>query len=376
MHRKAISCVASLCALMTGACASTPDVIARHYLPQGSLALRAVRTVGCSTQKDKKKRLHLATTVTSTASYSRNPDDWDTVTLSRLSEVGSNTDITFTYYDDGRLKGINATTEGVGEQIIASAIKIAAMVVGLPGPGLAADETRACALIAEQTTDKAPVTVTYGLSERFLKDTYAGGKGRDVVMMPEPGDPSFTRILVPELPLLCAAFGPPQHIAPVMAPATAAATEDATHVRLRQPAHVAVVVTQESEADFATRRRAMADRHDGQNPCGGNAEVVWRGSMEVPQLGDSYEIPLPEAVLFGKNTFQLALAESGAITSIGYGTGSGGPSLLNSVSTAVGALQPDTDAEKAAATQAEANLIYQQQRLVRCQMDASTCTPE
>jgi hypothetical protein len=96
-------------------------------------------------------------------------------------------------------------------------------------------------------------------------------------------------------------------------------------------------------------------------------------SVAVP-LADPLAVPIPKAALFGKQGFSLVLAESGKITSMGYARTTGVPGALNAFSSISGKGTTE-DAADAAALDAAADLIYQQQRLNNCRLKPEDCKP-
>jgi hypothetical protein len=100
---------------------------------------------------------------------------------------------------------------------------------------------------------------------------------------------------------------------------------------------------------------------------------IFSTNIALPQ-STTYELAIPKAAVFGKQSFSLTLAESGAVTSVDYGKLSGASGALNAATSAVGAAAPESTANKAAEVKSQADLIAQQQRLVRCQAQPDKCT--
>ena len=93
--------------------------------------------------------------------------------------------------------------------------------------------------------------------------------------------------------------------------------------------------------------------------------------MLIPEKGVVRHLAMPEPSLFGKIDMELTLAESGMITKLKYGTtdvASGSDSINSLIETV-----SSSTSEKAAALQAEADLIKQQQRLIKCKADPENC---
>ena len=103
---------------------------------------------------------------------------------------------------------------------------------------------------------------------------------------------------------------------------------------------------------------------DAQGPIGSK-------SVPVPTT-TTFAVPIPKAALFGKQTFSLVLAESGRITSLGYGRTAGVPGALGATAAAAGA-ETTEDNTEAAAMKAASDLIAQQQRYNNCKLKPSEC---
>jgi hypothetical protein len=95
--------------------------------------------------------------------------------------------------------------------------------------------------------------------------------------------------------------------------------------------------------------------------------------VPVAQLGKDYQLPVPRAAAFGKQTFGAAFAESGALTSVQYVSNSGAAGALGSANSLATIAQGETTSAKVAEVKAEADLIAQQQRLLQCQADPKSC---
>ena len=103
-------------------------------------------------------------------------------------------------------------------------------------------------------------------------------------------------------------------------------------------------------------------------------ETIFDDLVPITNPKSMYDLPIPKAAFFGTQTFSLAVAESGAITQIGYGANSGASQVLGTAENAVNSFAGQTTAERAAEAKAEADLIAQQQRLIRCIADQINCT--
>lgn len=350
MHKFASLLLTASC-LLSGACARTPDVEVSYFLPRSDLALRAVRTVGC----DSRDVLYSTTAVTAVTAFSRGtaPADRKSIRLKALDNPMSNTDWGVSFYEDGRLKGINATTVGKGDEIIKTAIQMAQLGVMFFQPPPSSPE--ACKLIRERSPKDGMLTLVYTKSESF-----ADKIGRSEAMSLDAASVDHA-LFVLDMALrkpLCVNVGVPVQEEPWTA-YKGNPTND-VNLALRQPARVKVAVIEAMQACKYT------DEPESARP-------IWAGTVLVPQAGKPYDLPIPKGALFGKQSFELALAESGAVNSLKYGKETGGSGLLGVMNAGMAAIQPDTPAARAAEIKAEADLIAQQQRLIRCQTDPDNC---
>jgi hypothetical protein len=102
----------------------------------------------------------------------------------------------------------------------------------------------------------------------------------------------------------------------------------------------------------------------------------FKGGARIPQFGRRYPLPIPGPRLFGETQFELALNEAGKVTKLRYSNNSDPAGALGAVNSLL-ETQKDpaavTTADQAKTTQAEADLIYQQQRLLICQATPAAC---
>jgi hypothetical protein len=341
--------------LLASACARTPDVQASYYLPKSSLSVKAIRTVACDTHGT----VFSATAVTSTLNFGRDEAfGLQPISFRALDGQLANNDLALSFYDDGRLKGINATTVGRGEEVFKSAISLASTVAG---GGFTLLSTRPgvppptpCGLIKTFGGKEKMVTLVYSGSEKFDQ---AGPRAS--VLQLDAGSPEYHHQINEALSVLCFGVGAAKKDPMPIQVAPGETARAAINVKLRQPAKVPVFVSEGADEACAT-----ADR----------AKKIWSGGAIVPQLGDPYSLPIPTAALFGKQSMELALTESGIVTTLKYGKESGAAGILNVMNTGLTEAKPDSAATQAAEIKGEADLIAQQQRLIRCQLDASKCT--
>ena len=112
------------------ACATTPDVSYSYYPVKATGLVSVTQTVDCNSSQTELVALYSPAVTTSyAADYAQAPY---TLTVSSLDSPFADTDFGFNLYDDGRLKGINATTTGQAEATAKAAVSLA---TAAPGPG-------------------------------------------------------------------------------------------------------------------------------------------------------------------------------------------------------------------------------------------------
>lgn len=339
---------AGVAAVSLGACATTPAVEARYYFPKAESRVQVTQAIACDTEK---KNLIFAHSGSVTTAYSADRDRKQvSFKLSDVSGSWANGDNAFTYTDDGRLKTVNSSSTGKGEEIINAAIKLGGIALNLAGGGapLGAAE-KPCDIIEKHGGGK-PINLTY-----VGPFDYASPKSPK----PDPSSSDLYRRLA-----AAGATMPTFAVDAVdkdKAPTAAAysawdrnpdPTADSKVVPLKLTGHRLY------EASLKVRN-ANGD------------EDLWRGDILVPE--GQYALPIPKAAFFGKQTFGIALSEAGTITSLSYGTESGTAAGMNSLSAIGSAIQGPDDATKAAAAKGSADLIAQLNRLAACRAKPDTC---
>lgn len=101
---------------------------------------------------------------------------------------------------------------------------------------------------------------------------------------------------------------------------------------------------------------------------------VFEALLMIPERGQLYDIIVPAGQLFGTNEMELEIGPAGNVTKVKYGSTSGVSDGIGSLNSLVEALDDSTSStEQAAELKGQADIIAQQQRLIRCQVDPSTC---
>nr|WP_310523738.1 hypothetical protein [Polymorphobacter sp.] len=343
-----MSCIRSITALLAttallAGCAHAPDVELGYYLARTQVELKVARTVIC----DADNNLIIVNSVTPMVTQSADPTQFARIRLAGLQGAFSDSTLAMEFYDDGRLKAINATSTGQGEAILKTVISIAKTVAaaGFVDPAKAAEKRAACAFIRTAGEGK-PLTLTYEGEIDLAKPAE--------VAQAIPADATsgaYDTKLAASIGGVCAFT---DGVAPGHAPANYTAASGDAVLTLRQPGQM--------------RLRATAGTLKG---CQG-AEI-WRAVAPVGQSGTTYALPIPAPAAFGKTSFSAAFAESGALTSVNYGAETGAGQVANVVAAAAEATQGQSTSDQVSEINAQSDLIAAQERLAACLADRTNC---
>jgi len=329
-------CLVLVTAVASG-CSTLPDAEMGYYLTKSETKVTVTQTVGCDT---KKTRLFIANTVTQATSYVRDPTRPQTFRIKSIDGSLSDVSTTFSFTDDGRLKSVNATSTGQGEAIVKAAVVAATTIAGAAGVG-GESPPPACDTIETWGGGK-PVTLIYSIPL-----TYPGATVTSADLKPEEGSKALYSLLREKLPLPKLAVAEPLPIAP----------------------SASLIETSGAKPYVLTLGRTQAVDLS----VSFKGETIWSATLITP-AAQTFSLPVPKAALFGKQSFSLTLSDAGAVTSITYGKESGGGGASNAANAVATALTPDTPAAQATAAKSQADLIAQQQRLVRCQANPTACS--
>ena len=346
LRRFGVLCVCGL----ASSCANNPDVTIQYYLARTDVTVTAVRAVTCDSED---QMFVVSAGMATPIHYADLKEGLKSINITKLDSPGINTDLTFEFFDDGRLKGANVTGTGQGETILKSAIQIAAAAFVGGADGETAKFPEECDYI-----NGGKVTDGKKVRDKALSLTFEGKAnltpGAMEPLPPRPeSSPHFNK-LRDAIGDVFVKTGDVNEQAQAIS-RNNEADEDVL-LPMRQPAQVELVVEAEK------------------NGSSFGEVTLWEGSVPVGQEGKDYEIPISKAALFGKQGFELVVASSGTVTKIGYGKETGIGQTLAVGSALADELKGKTTAEKAAAVQAEADLIAQMQRLLKCEAKPEDCT--
>lgn len=377
-------------AIMAPACASIPDVTANYYLPRADLTLTVTRTVGCGKRTEGNvthRTLHSVATVAHDIRYSADTSQAYALPFARGGGIFADEGMALEFHEDGRLKGINATSTGRGGEVIQGIAGLLpfALASNAVGPNVSASDRafvdQACRAIDEAVGEGKTISMIHEVTEDFLPS--GAGDARRVAQprwlpLAARGS-SASEAVQAHLPQICVAFRPVDAADSLRAPAVWNGNRTRlSTLTLRRPARYQATVFQyvpqtgETPSDATCREVGQARRMP-----------LWSATLHVPLTREAsaivfngndghYAIPVPASAAFGGSQMTLALADSGAVTKLQYGSTSGAASALAATRSVADVIDTST-AERLAEVRGQADLIQQQQRLVRCQADPASC---
>lgn len=334
-----------LAALLSG-CSSVPDVSYTYYPAKVRVTALVTETVQCDATGTK---LYLAQTPSLSTTYSSRADTPLTVRVKDVEGIwgwAADTKMTLGFYDDGRLKTINQNTTGQGEAIAKSALQLAASALlagGAEKSGVRDED--ACKVIIGYAGAGKPVTLTY--SAQIDPPT-------------DPVDLKTISLNTHELK-----------------PTEGSISADAALRSVLPVLKVAIAVLQDDKDNtvLGSKDESGTVPLEMRQTLVGSADITSHGAsiglypVQLP-TDTPYWLPIPRAALFGNQDLQVTLSEAGAIQSINYGKTTGTAAALNVINGAVSAAGP---VGETANLKARADLIAQQQRLVACEADPTSC---
>jgi hypothetical protein len=369
--------LSAFCAVMClVGCSSIPNVEYNYYFAKSDTVLSVAQAVTCDASKS---NLIIVTTASPAATaYSADiahgPQRINIRAIEGNFRTFVDSDAQFGFYDDGRLKSINQKTTGQGEAAIKSAVSLATTVAPFLGAGPPAKQTP-CEIVdkwggtGKAPDNSKPASVNLSYSAEF--DT-TRVLGKSFKLKPTPASQQlydeFKNSSPPaKLPPIEVSIGHANELGgratflPDNYPVDGAYLEDDGYTAYNGYLGDGIVGLKLQRTASVEVNISSAHR------------LIWKGNVIVP-LHRTYTLPIPAAALFGQQTFTLQLSEAGAIQSIDYGKTSGASGALNAAGSIATGTAPESAANKAADIKAQADLIAQTQRLLRCHTHPATCT--
>ena len=310
---KIIAAAAVVTLPLLSGCASIPDITVNYRPVKWASLVTVVHTITCNKEGSVAivERGATFTPIYSAASM----DPRYQIRLKKLDRYFADADITVALTDDGRLKSINQSTTGQGEAIAKSAIAAVATLSAQPvAAPLAMQPKEGVSLfkqnVFEQLAKDAEPSTVCGVVSKYsivANDKLAQvslvqtalvnpASGNSVDAKPSKDQEALLNELKAaklDLKADVTAVFSTEELQPIAMPADSVARDE---VALALQRMVSVTVS----------------ARDVQGQI---------GSKSIPApTASAFVVPIPKAALFGKQSFSLALAESGRITSIGYGS--------------------------------------------------------
>jgi hypothetical protein len=316
-------------------CGSMPHVTVSYYLPTASAEIKVTQTAACTAGD-----IGVLTTAVDVApSYSRDTTKGvKTFDLRRMGHGMTKADAAFTFYADGRLKTVNATGTGKATEGLKALISL------LEATGIASirteEEKAACKVVRDAVGEGKALTIVSIANTAF--------NGSPIVFRQNSVATTVYQQLRPIFGSITATVG----TTPVTtAPHVVTDADKSQRLTLLEPAAGTVNV----------------------EVSRGNQKFQFSGPVWVPQAGFEYELPVQKGPWFGENAFELEVAESGRVTKIRYAGGNAAAGVFGALSDVLGATEDASLVDQVNAAKNQADLIYQQQRLVLCQADPVNC---
>ena len=329
--------LAGLLLVVMSGCATVPDVTLSYYPVKWSAQVTVTQTIGCKTETD---QLYVLNALTVSPTYtSDNAKSPFQLRIKGLEGGFTDSELTMSLTDDGRLKVINQSTTGQGEAIIKSAVGLITAIGGIKALVLEGKvKVDPCKFMTQVSKDK-PITLTYraGIDDTNLSTPPPLFPTQDSAFFYENLKESLPRLRISIARATDNVSGPVYN-------APAQASDKVVLLKLQKTRFVEVSVP-------------------------GSTEKLGPLRITIPEDG-TYDLPIPKGAFFGKQIFSLTLSDAGAVTSVGYNKTTGMSGALNALGAVANA---DTAAAKAAELKAQADLIAQQQRLMLCQTKPDQC---
>lgn len=330
--------------LINVGCAHLPDANVRYHLAESKVSFKVVRTIAC----DSNNNIYISHIVTPDVVHRADTRDSATVVIPLIKLKGqySDTDMKFVFYDDGRLKEFNATSTGQGDAILKTISTLPGILRSIHGEPRAFPKE--CAAIKKYAGDDPLVLIYHSAVDiresMFNQDQIIPAIDISKVILENLGIESG-------IGLVCA-----QVVGKITSEPRTDYVKKTNDVllELREPGLARIKV-----------------KAGGSNGC--QKETIWDDTIIVAQFGTSYQLPIPKPTAFGKGTLGATFSESGSLTTVQFLGNTGAEQLLSGINSIGNATKGESIQEKLAATKAEADLIAQQQRLIRCLADPEKC---
>jgi hypothetical protein len=337
-HMRLNSVALATALVLVAGCSSMPPLKVGYYLPTVKTSVTVTQTAACN-----ENGVPFVTSETKFDSiYTREEGgERKTIDLSELDGWFTKSSLTVQFFEDGRLKSINGKQTGSGADGTRTFVSL------LPLFGLA---------------DFDPTEAKTACDE--LKKLL--GKDEKTLTVVHKGQTSFNESPHPVFTLEQDSLAPETYkkLTPIFGTAITAEYDAKT-----QPVPHVLDGGDSLKLDLKEPGRTTIRVHITR----GSKESVAEEVILVPQHGTDYQLPIQSPPVFGENTMELVLGPVGNVEKLSYGGGGGAPGAATSLSDIFPIDEDETAEDKAAKIKAEADLIYQQQRLVQCRATPADC---
>lgn len=331
-------------------CAVLPDATITYYLPTSDTTVSVTQTIAC----DKAKNVNVTVTLSAKTNYRADYSSAgeQSIAIKSLDGKFADTDVDFSLTEDGRLKGINSSQTGQGQTIIKDVVTVAVAVATIAGNGVEPQKT----WCAQPGSDK-PVTIAYNAGPVPLKypDLVVASRQTLSLQYDSSSATAFNTV---------SPYFPGDKLVPTVYVETA---QDIKPVgESGTPGGVPV--------KFPRMHKVTLNAYWGVDERAKPMLVQTQDIFipdEKPGAGRTFVLHIPPSTMFGTQKMVVGLADSGAITDIHYVKGSGAAGALEAGQSVLNSLKPESAADKANELKAQADLIYQQQRLAACRANTT-----
>jgi hypothetical protein len=298
-------------------CANLPNVAVTYYPPIAHVTVTATQSLDCNKSNT---RVFASTTVKAVSTWTPDRTQPRTLHIAELDGAFSDTSLSFTLTEDGRLKGINVQTTGEAAAVISSGITLGTALATVAAQ--AHGRPTVCNVIADWGKGK-PVTVVWRAELASPPNLVPG----NIPFSPSPESQDVANALVgyslPQMELALRI----DRVAEMVPPVVDLGSSDVAELDLNKTAQVDISVLE-------------------------NQNAVWAQAFILPIAG-RYTVPVPKSKLFGADTFTLALSDAGAVTSVTYNKTAGiGAALGAAGSVATAAAPPPASSPASSASSA------------------------
>lgn len=364
-----------LIALLVSGCTSLPKLEVGYYLPESYVNPAVTQLISCTPGQGtengeiENRRLLFAYAVSPNVYHRADPDASHKLDLEEISEVYYNAELKMEFFPDGRLKSIGAKSIGQGAAIVDSVLAVADAVIPLSADSPGHDS--ACDYIANATgkTDGTGViSLTYSPDAPIaITDANGTVPGLDPSESTEPHYKKLSDLNV--LPNL--------EFKAIKADGTLFSTTEAEHFKDLRVAGIVGgkdrSMTPCTAGAASSERLVLRETSLMRLTLTANDAKVWFGSSIVAE-DSCFSVPLVEKALFGTRYLKVTMDGNGLATALEFTSEQGVSASLGALGSSISGATI-SDAEEAAALDAQSDLIYQRERLLRCEADRATCAP-